>query len=292
MSSRATRTCNRYAFTLIELLVVIAIIAILAAILFPVFAQAREKARQTSCLSNVKQLGLAALQYSQDFDESMPQGLSASWENSWINDILPYVKTYDIFRCPSDSPEGLQPTAEYLGVGISYAANVYCGDKANGPWGFGGAFGVTETPTHPFWNDTPTVADFSRPADTIMIAEKHFETSNTRLRGAEWTDPKNSAPVIGNQGNFGWFLSWMSKGSNDQYSQIPDGGRPADAKFPNGRTGGVTAKHSEFANFVFVDGHAKAMKPAMTNPQNSTIADGYQAYLENKSRNMWDRSRK
>ena len=70
---------SRRGFTLIELLVVIAIIAILAAILFPVFAKAREKARQASCLSNVKQMCLALMQYAQDYDETLPQGQEVSW---------------------------------------------------------------------------------------------------------------------------------------------------------------------------------------------------------------------
>ncbi|HVK05305.1 MAG TPA: DUF1559 domain-containing protein [Armatimonadaceae bacterium] len=93
-------------FTLIELLVVIAIIAILAAILFPVFAQAREKARQTSCLSNLKQLGLAFAQYTQDYDETLPDwvfgygvnGTQATWDVA----LQPYVKSSQILACPSD----------------------------------------------------------------------------------------------------------------------------------------------------------------------------------------------
>jgi hypothetical protein len=103
-----------------------------------------------------------------------------------VGDILPYVKTYDIFRCPSDSPEGIQANADYLGQGISYAANIYCAGRADGGWGFGGAFGIAEAPGTNFWNDNATLADFGRVAETIMLAEKHFDTSNTRLRGASW----------------------------------------------------------------------------------------------------------
>ncbi len=92
-------------FTLIELLVVIAIIAILAAILFPVFAKAREKARQASCLSNVKQIMLATLQYAQDYDERLPAGYYNNWNsvNPYTPEIgiMPYAKNIQMFVCPS-----------------------------------------------------------------------------------------------------------------------------------------------------------------------------------------------
>ncbi len=115
-------------FTLIELLVVIAIIAILAAILFPVFARAREKARSTSCLSNLKQLATAALMYAQDYDEVLPREHSYAPEpNSlyWWPDLLyPYTKNWNLAVCPSQeqlplyypdasSPHGAAPYANY-----------------------------------------------------------------------------------------------------------------------------------------------------------------------------------
>jgi prepilin-type N-terminal cleavage/methylation domain-containing protein/prepilin-type processing-associated H-X9-DG protein len=102
----------RRGFTLIELLVVIAIIAILAAILFPVFAKAREKARQSSCLSNLKQIGLACQQYAQDYDERLPwhcryiPGAADAAGNDWTGQITPYIKNVQVFACPSANRTG------------------------------------------------------------------------------------------------------------------------------------------------------------------------------------------
>jgi prepilin-type N-terminal cleavage/methylation domain-containing protein/prepilin-type processing-associated H-X9-DG protein len=96
----------RHGFTLIELLVVIAIIAILAAILFPVFARARENARRASCQSNLKQIGLGIMQYTQDYDEKMPGSTANNGGDSYkslYNYVEPYTKSTQIFKCPSDS---------------------------------------------------------------------------------------------------------------------------------------------------------------------------------------------
>ena len=100
---------NRRGFTLIELLVVIAIIAILAAILFPVFAKAREKARQSSCLSNCKQLALATLQYARVFDERFVRGRIPERQGrgityyTTIQQLAPYITSAQVFDCPSSS---------------------------------------------------------------------------------------------------------------------------------------------------------------------------------------------
>ena len=92
----------RKGFTLIELLVVIAIISILAALLFPVFAQARAKARQAACLSNCRQIGMAFMQYTTDYDQCLPLSTDSGRDLSWTNTMQPYIKNRQIYRCPDD----------------------------------------------------------------------------------------------------------------------------------------------------------------------------------------------
>jgi len=131
----------RHGFTLIELLVVIAIIAILAAILFPVFAKAREKARQTSCLSNVKQISLGMIMYAQDYDEMMVRDAVAVFDFAapdgtpihvvpssamlWMYLTYPYVKNVQVYSCPSYSDDW---SATYYDGGCGYGKNTYVSD--------------------------------------------------------------------------------------------------------------------------------------------------------------------
>jgi prepilin-type N-terminal cleavage/methylation domain-containing protein/prepilin-type processing-associated H-X9-DG protein len=144
-------------FTLIELLVVIAIIAILAAILFPVFARAREKARQTSCLNNQKQWALAWHMYVQDYDEAIPAhcpkinhedgSYEWDWSRLWFMVLEPYVKNREIHYCPSENYRG--------GYGINYGYNCYY--LRNADWG------------QP--EGAVKLAEITKPAETIMAGE-------------------------------------------------------------------------------------------------------------------------
>jgi prepilin-type N-terminal cleavage/methylation domain-containing protein/prepilin-type processing-associated H-X9-DG protein len=168
MSQPYRSDANSKAFTLIELLVVIAIIAILAAILFPVFAQAREKARQTSCLSNVKQMGLAMMMYVQDYDEIFPfaqtsTSAAAPYPNNdgtWRAVIQPYVRNGQgrgsILSCPSDS---VLPGADQ-GGSSSYAVN-------------GVLFGANEAANGALTGFTASMAlaSMNRPADVLAMAD-------------------------------------------------------------------------------------------------------------------------
>jgi|LSQX01.2.fsa_nt_gb prepilin-type N-terminal cleavage/methylation domain-containing protein/prepilin-type processing-associated H-X9-DG protein len=158
---------RRRGFTLIELLVVIAIIAILAAILFPVFARAREKARQTSCLSNVKQIMLGVMMYAQDYDEVLP--IASHWPTPagtivWDQALEPYVKNAQVFICPSDRTK---QHARNLGYGWNYQEFGY----------YGG------TPVRLYNYHATALADIESPAETILLGDNEDSAARSNSSG-------------------------------------------------------------------------------------------------------------
>ncbi len=190
-------------FTLIELLVVIAIIAILAAILFPVFARAREKARQNSCLSNVKQLTLGIMMYANDYDEYMPPVLAA-WVvlPSWRTCIYPYVKNLQIFQCPSRPNAGISayPAVEYppgssTGFPRSYGVISDAGYTGTPPTGLNSDFPQ-------WWGGPQCMASMPKPAETLILAETwadYFPYAGQGAAGA-CTNIAASHSGVGNYG--------------------------------------------------------------------------------------------
>jgi prepilin-type N-terminal cleavage/methylation domain-containing protein/prepilin-type processing-associated H-X9-DG protein len=174
---------SKRAFTLIELLVVIAIIAILAAILFPVFAQAREKARSISCLSNIKQLTLGFIMYSQDYDETFPEwrwdlrysGGNNNASSLWFNAIYPYVKNTQIYKCPSDARTYNEQTnwREWFNNGTTWAGIQAIGDLNPVFMGTSSMPGrsVTYGANEPMTYDRGALAGMEKPADSLLIAD-------------------------------------------------------------------------------------------------------------------------
>ena len=159
-------TRKRGAFTLIELLVVIAIIAILAAILFPVFAKARARAASTACLSNMKQIGIALYTYLNDYDESYPvlRRINVPVAYTWRESLAPYAKNKDVFACPAnpDAKKFPKTTAEGGTLPISYALN-------------GSLFGSVDADITKF--RVVTMRQIKEPSNSIFIAESRHPSA-------------------------------------------------------------------------------------------------------------------
>jgi len=253
---------RRAAFTLLEMLVVIAVISILAALLFPVFARARDNGRRASCQSNLKQLGLAIAQYNSDYDEKYPMGLGADWNDGWPTAIEPYVKSVAVFRCPSDNPDIYIPAdwdlPSWAGSTISYAANglVQCQGACNDSIPGDRLLGVMQM-AQPWLGDNPRqMSQIHRPAQTILLSEKHNRDTTSVV-----PDGFSVMSSFGPAQLFSGTTEWDSYGAG----AIPDGTR-GPATFPAGPNGSVSANHFGTANFLFCDGHVKPLRPETTNP--------------------------
>ena len=226
--TRRTRQAPRQVrgFTLIELLVVIAIIAILAAILFPVFARARENARRSSCQSNLKQIGLGLIQYTQDYDEKFPPicvavpggppGIywgTVDGRGPWPILVQPYLKSLQVFDCPSN------PLPSPVGGATTYPGPSYAGNMA-------GDHQYETSPTKPpskgifetAGRNGVSLASVGSPATTIAVTE------------SDWASQFSSIVIDFNSG-----------GPNLLY-----------------------AGHLSTSNYLFADGHVKSLKPSGT----------------------------
>ena len=224
---------RKQGFTLIELLVVIAIIAILAAILFPVFARAREKARASSCLSNMKQIGLAVLQYAQDYDENFPAW--ATWDDStgkWLyiyNGLAPYMKNLQILDCPSDewTSTGLADWESpnnvcwYNGeMHVSYGSNRIC------DW-----TGSASAYQPDYWNHTGPHVEWAGYGKLSKQKEPSNTISMVEAEAAEFWSAQH-------------IEVWVNVGQH---------------------------RHNGIMNASFCDGHVKAMSQFQTSPKMYTV---------------------
>jgi prepilin-type N-terminal cleavage/methylation domain-containing protein/prepilin-type processing-associated H-X9-DG protein len=215
---------QKTAFTLIELLVVIAIIAILAAILFPVFGRARENARRTSCQSNLKQIGLGLLQYSQDYDELQPRinfggtgGANWPTKYKWADAVFPYVKSEQLFTCPSDS----RPEAKFKFSGNTPGVeNWYWGSYAynNAYWGY-----VNVSPAN------VNLAAIAAPATTAWVLEQGQVGAGVEVA---WQNAAANPPIETSGG-----VRYLNTPGSDVYE-----------------------RHLETTTVLYCDGHVKSIK--------------------------------
>ena len=233
---------RKNAFTLIELLVVIAIIALLAAILFPVFSRARENARRATCQSNLKQLGLGLIQYSQDYDEWLPSG--STDRAGWAGEIYPYVKSIQVFVCPSD------PTVP----GLSWQSTTSYALNSNFlfDWIYKSGWPA---------DNYSTLSSLTAPTSTVMgfeVTGCSFPTPGVAIDTASPTADGYDA------------INWSGGYKTGQM-----GGRAFGAG-QHATTDPQVARHFDGANFLACDGHVKYL-------QGVQVSNGFSAQTASAS---------
>jgi prepilin-type N-terminal cleavage/methylation domain-containing protein/prepilin-type processing-associated H-X9-DG protein len=266
-SARTPRKTSTKGFTLIELLVVIAIIAILAAILFPVFARARENARRSSCQSNLKQIGLAMVQYGQDYDETLVPAFIGDIRGAtdigyggnpgdlrWSDIIYPYTKSEQVYNCPSMPPQSkfkLGSWGEYGGYAINAVHfRAYGGLPEKPP--------ISQLVPGDFYNHK--LAAVEAASTTVWVMDNAAGAKSSA--GNMWL-PDNHTYL-----GYGLVLTdgVTPKVLTNTNPPVIASNSATDITSYNSY---VAARHLETINLLFVDGHVKAMKPEALVPGGS-----------------------